>query len=68
MPRYDYTCQKCGTAFEEQLPIATAMLARTRPCQRPGCVGQADRQTFYAPAAHFKGDGWETNSHKKGKP
>ena len=69
MATYTYTCGTCGFAEDHRMSWDQASMKRYMPCGRGAkCNGKADRQTFYAPAAHFKGADWETNSHKKGKP
>ncbi len=70
MPRYDFKCETCGHTHEESMSMAQAGMTTTRPCGRGAkCNGKATRVAFYVPAGiHFKGPGWETNDHKKGKP
>ena len=64
MPRYDMECVKCGTKVERQVPIADR---NGQTCHRDGCHGEM-QVAFVPTPTHFKGGGWETNDHMKGKP
>ena len=69
MATYTYTCDVCGFTEDHRMSWKQASMKHHLPCGRGAkCNGKAIRQAFYAPAAHFKGSGWETNDHKKGKP
>ena len=46
MPRYDYRCGSCQTAFE----AVHAMSATPPPC--PACGGTVERTFMQAPAMH----------------
>lgn len=61
MPLYDYECLDCGITFDIMCKFEHADLQVCEECKS----GNIERQVS-APNVHFKGDGWETNSHKKG--
>lgn len=53
MPRYDYTCSHCGTAFEAYRPVAERLYAAC-----PACPHEAERvftpTRYLVVPAHFK--------------
>lgn len=63
MPTYHFTCDACGTSFEEQLPMGSAV----PPCA--SCKSMNVRKIIKAPMVHFKGSGfYKTDSKGVTKP
>ena len=46
MPTYDYKCEKCGHAFEEDLKIADRNIPTETPCSQEIDVQQTKHMTF----------------------
>ena len=46
MPTYDYKCEKCGYAFEEDLKIADRNIPTESPCVQEIDVQQTKHMTF----------------------
>ncbi len=63
MPTYDYKCEKCGYAFEEDLKIADRKIPTEEPCRFPTCCGEVKQVIIKA--SGFAYDNIRTKHSKK---
>lgn len=53
MPRFDFTCQKCGNVFEFSRPFGSKIIPAC-----PACGSKRTEKQIAPPAIHFKGTGF----------
>ena len=60
MPIYEYKCTGCGSVKEEQRTMSSR--DEDQVCSE---CGAKSRRILSKSTPHFKGEGWETNDHKR---
>ena len=61
MPIYRYRCEPCDVDEE----VIQKLDAEAPECES---CGESMKKQITVAASHFKGEGWDTNTYKKGKP
>ncbi|RME87132.1 MAG: FmdB family transcriptional regulator [Anaerolineae bacterium] len=62
MPRYDFSCQICGSVFERSIPFGGSTAEVTCPNGHRNV-----RRLYSAPAVVFKGSGFYITDNRKGE-